>query len=152
MKSLKVPCHCSYSWIFRFFFLLLLPLLLNYYIIRNYWNKCLWFCITQCIPQQQQQQQKMRNNYWKEKLVFLEKQFMKRVDSLNTHSRYFRLSSPVVHKYCCGMKSPLENTYEYPKYGHRTFEGGAREVSYIPAAQFRILQLSWLGKSGSLLY
>ena len=62
---------------------------------------------------------------------------MKRVDSLNTHSRYFRLSSPVVHKYCCGMKSPLENTYEYSEYGHRTFEGGARKVSYIPTAQFR---------------
>lgn len=78
---------------------------------------------------------------------------MKRVDSLNTHSRYFRLSSPVVHKYCCGMKSPLENTYEYSEYGHRTFEGGGQEsFLYTHGTVQGSYNSPGLGKSGSLLY
>lgn len=94
----------------------------------------------------------MRNNYWKEKLVFLKKQFMKRIDSLNTHSRYFRLSSSVAHKYCNGMKSPLQNTYAYPKYGHKTFEGGTGKFLIYPQHSLGSCDSPWLGQSGSLLY
>ena len=44
---------------------------------------------------------------------------MKREDSSNTYSRYFRLSSHVEHNYCCG----IQDTCEHLEYGHNTLRG-----------------------------
>lgn len=107
---LKVLFHSSSSWALRF-----LLLLLNYCILRNYyWNRCL--CCLHCIiyplvtATAVTRQQKTSNDCYREKLVFLEKQSMDRVDSLNTF-KYFRLSSHVVHNYCYRIKGPEQKIW-----------------------------------------